>query len=139
VRFYRGPSHADMGLGSVAHVLGAQAALHMVAGCATYGCRLRYVWLQVRFYREVELKHCRVGMLAAVGFVVRSYARTLVTYQLLLTSSCVRAMMHMHTPRTRTRTRTCTCTCTCHMFCMHMAMGMDGTYIHTCVCVCVPD
>ena len=25
---------------------------------------------KVRFYREVELKHCRVGMLAALGFLV---------------------------------------------------------------------
>eukprot|EP00964_Phaeocystis_antarctica_P010244 scaffold5627_cov36-Phaeocystis_antarctica.AAC.1 len=34
--------------------------------CITYGCRVRHLWLQVRFYREVELKHCRVGMLAAI-------------------------------------------------------------------------
>merc|ERR1711990_603898 len=25
---------------------------------------------KIRFYREVELKHCRVGMLAAIGFLV---------------------------------------------------------------------
>merc|ERR1712078_10651 len=25
---------------------------------------------KIRFYREVELKHCRVGMLAAVGFLL---------------------------------------------------------------------
>ena len=36
-------------------------------GCHV-GCRPRYLWLQVRFYREVELKHARVAMLAAVGF-----------------------------------------------------------------------
>ena len=55
----------------------APGILHTLS--ATYGEAAYFRTLrpdaQVRFYREAELKHCRVAMLAAVGFPLAEQSR----------------------------------------------------------------